>query len=379
MGKLEQDIFKKVKTKVRDEKYVSKLKESINNTEDEVGAVLDAAGVPTMDDYKKAGTPPNLPPNPYLQTVQEKLDAGSDVSFAENGLFHTPLPIQTIKFKATESEHVIQNEGSFIVLGRDRPQGAESGHGRISNRANSIDLVVGRMSSARDGKGPPGSDTVKGAFVDNSFFSDAARIHISQLTDIDKNFGLAQGNSPNSVRRSGIGIKADAVRLIGREGVKIVTGKADGPSGFGMKGETNSLGGKITDPAPTIDLIAGNNTGTIKVWGGLFQPVEHIPNLQPAVKGYIARDAFRDLGNIVDEIWSALYTLTLTQITFNAVLGADPFRGWVPPASVAAVTSQILFVMNSLYHTRVNKSMWEFNYLYPFGYKFICSRNVNIT
>jgi hypothetical protein len=199
------------------------------------------------------------------------------------------------------------------------------------------------------------------------------------LTDIDKSFGLSQTNAPQSVARSGIGIKADAVRIIGREGIKIVTGRADGPSGFGRKGETNSLGGKISESAPTIDLIAGNNTGNIKVWGGLFQPVELIPNLQPAVKGYITRDAFRDLGNIVDELWAAVYALTLSQITFNTVLGADPFRPWVPPGSVAATTSQVLFVMNSLYHTRVNKNMWEFNYLYPFGYKFICSRNVNIT
>ena len=387
MSKKEEKIYKKIRRKLNsdiahhDTAFRDRLENNLTDTVGEVNQTLKEIGEPTVDDYIKAGIPADLPANPIFDTIQEKIDAGEPVVFSENGLFHTAIPLQTIKYKAAENENVMQNEGSFIVLGTDRPKGTESGYGALgSNRANSIDLVVGRMSSARGGKGPPGSDNEEGAFVDNSFFADAARVHISQLTDIDKNFGLSETNSNiGSKQRSGIGIKADGIRIVGREGIKIVTGKADGPGGFGMKGETNSLGGKISEPAPTIDLIAGNNTGTIKVWGGLFQPVEQIPNLQPAVKGYITRDAFRDLGNIIDEIWSAIYTLTLVQIRYNAILGSDPFRPWVPPAAVEAVASQIIFVMNSLYHTRVNKAMWEFNYLYPFGYKFICSRNVNIT
>ena len=387
MSKKEEKIFKKVRRKLNSDNHFSntafrnKLENNLGDTAGQVDQTLKEAGAPTIGDYVEAGIPPDLPPNPVFETVQERIEAGEPVKFSENGLFHTAIPIQTIKYKIAENESVMANEGSFIVLGTDRPKGTESGYGALgSNRANSIDLVVGRMSSARGGKGPPNSDKEEGAFVDNSFFADAARIHISQLTDIDKNFGLSETNSNiGSKQRSGIGIKADGIRIIGRESIKIVTGKADGPSGFGMKGETNSLGGKISEPAPSIDLIAGNNTGTIKVWGGLFQPVEQIPNLQPAVKGYITRDAFRDLGNIIDEIWSAIYTLTLVQIRYNAILGSDPFRPWVPPAAVEAVASQIIFVMNSLYHTRVNKAMWEFNYLYPFGYKFICSRNINIT
>ena len=381
MSKKEEKIFKKVKKKIQNPEYVNKIKSNLNKTVANVDSVIKESGMPSINDYVDAGTPPGLPPNPAFTTLEEKIDAGQPVNFSENGLFHTAIPIQTVKYKASANEKVTQNEGSFIVLGSDKPKGSESGFGAVgSNRANSIDFVVGRMSSARNGEGPPGSDTADGAYVDNSFFADAARIHISQLTDIDKNFGIAETNSKlGSIARSGIGIKADSVRVVGREGVKIVTGRANGASGYGNKGETNSLGGKIGEPSPTIDLIAGNNAGDIQVWGGLFQPVETIPNLQPAVKGYIARDAFRDLGGIVDEIWSAIYALTLIQIRYNSILGSDPFRPWVPPAAVEAVTSQVLFVMNSLYQTRVNKSMWEFNYLYPFGYKYICSRNINIT
>jgi len=234
------------------------------------------------------------------------------------------------------------------------------------------------MSSARGGKGPPGQ---KGgaAQVDNSFFTDAARIHISQLTDIDKNFGIAQGPTQNIRARSGIGIKADAVRVIGREGVKIVTGPADSVSGYGLTGETNSMGGKIMKPAPSIDLIAGNSTASSVTFGGMFNPVETIEYLQPAVKGHLTRDAFLELGNVIEDLWACTYALTLSQVMFNSILGISFFEPWRAGWSAATVISQLNWVMNSLYHVIVNKTFWEFNYLNAAGYKYICSRNVNLT
>ena len=313
------------------------------------------------------------------ETVDQRMQSSQSVQFAENGLFHTAIPIQTIKYKASPNERIIQNEGAYMVLGTDKPDGAASGYGgKGSNRANSIDLVVGRMSSARGGKGPPGQKT-GAAQVDNSFFADAARIHISQLTDIDRNFGIAQGYTQNIKARSGIAIKADAVRVIGREGIKIVTGEADSVSGYGLTGETNSLGGKIVKPAPSIDLIAGNSTDSRITFGGLFNPIETIENLQPAVKGHLTRDAFLELGNVIEDLWACTYALTLSQILFNSILGISFFEPWRAGWSAATVISQLNWVMNSLYHVRVNKTFWEFNYLNAAGYKYICSRNVNLT
>ena len=71
-----------------------------------------------------------------------------------------------------------------------------------------------------------------GQKVGNSFSTDAARIYISQLTAVDKNFGIANRyqsfwkRPDEAPPGSAIGIKADSVRIIGREGIKIVTGKA---------------------------------------------------------------------------------------------------------------------------------------------------------
>ncbi len=332
------------------------------------------------DEYLAAGIPDDLPPNPYFDSIQEKLDNNVPINFSENGIFHTAIPMQTIAYRASENEKVISNEGSYIVLGTDKPSDDSSGYGGIgSNTANSIDLVVGRMAASKGGDGPGGQDQVDGASVSNSFFADAARIHISQMTDIDKNFGIAATHAPPSVARSGIGMKADAIRIIGREGVKIISGPGHDPDGYGMKGETNSFGGKIKQPAPRIDIIAGNNTDNIRVWGGIYQPIEVMSNLQPVVKGYITRDAFKEVGDLLDEIYSAILTLCMTQIEYNAILSIDFFKPWLPPLAMKTIIQQILFVMNAIYQSRVTKSMWEFNYLMPFGYKYICSRAVSVT
>ena len=97
---------------------------------------------------------------------------------------------------------------------------------------------------------------MQGSEVDNNFSKDAARIYISQKTDIDDNFNLREGKNedgsilgtPNSVAKSGIGIKADAVRIMSREGIKLVT-RAD---------NKNSAGDSIEGDYYGIDLVAGN-------------------------------------------------------------------------------------------------------------------------
>tara|TARA_B100000085_G_scaffold131650_1_gene119922 strand:+ start:9009 stop:10133 length:1125 start_codon:yes stop_codon:yes gene_type:complete len=368
-------VFRKVGK--RGQKKQQKAQDLVNEAQrqvQEMGGEFDAS------EFMAAGIPEDLPPNPYFDSVQEKIENNVPINFSENGLFHTAIPMQTIAYRASENEKVTANEGSYIVLGTDKPSDDSSGYGAMgSNIANSIDLVVGRMSAAKNGEGPGGQDQVDGAQVGNSFFADSARIHISQLTDIDKNFGLAQTHAPPSVARSGIGIKADAIRIVGREGIKIVSGPGHDPDGYAMKGETNSLGGKISQPAPRIDIIAGNNTDHVRVWGGLYQPVEMMANLQPVVKGYITRDAFKEISEILDEVMSAIMALVMSQIEYNAILSIDFFRPWLPPLAIKTIVQQILFVMNTIYQTRVTKAMWEFNYLTPYGYKYICSRAVSTT
>ena len=292
-----------------------------------------------------------------------------------SGIFHVSSPDISLSFKAAPNERVIKKGGAYIVLGTDRPGGLAGGFGSRGVMGNSsIDLVVGRLSAVKEGEGP-----TPGTSVDNSFETDAARIYISQLTHIDKNFGLADPD-PLGGGRSGIGIKADHVAVVGREGIKIVTGPMDT-----KPGETNSQGGKIGHGFP-IQLIAGNNTNprTVKVVipSGIQSTAgatESIPTLQPVLLGENTKDAFEDLIELIGEIWASLYALALLQAGYNSVVGIDPLRAWVAAACPATLTPQMTNVINTLWHSRTNLVCWQQNYLQYYGYKGIRSTNVSTT
>ena len=296
---------------------------------------------------------------------------------SDSGVLHTNAPAPTLVFKrAEEKVYPDVQARAQIVFGMDRPDSRKSGYGRMgSNRSATIDLVVGRMASTRKGKGPK-----DGSQVDNDFAADAARIYISQLTDTDKNFGIAKGSHEFMKQRSGIAVKADGVRIIGREGIKIVTGRAHGWKGFGRKGEPNSLGGKIMMPAPPIELIAGNSTETRTMRGGLYNSPETYRQLQGVAMGENTTEAFKDLGKIIDEMWSAMFQFMIYQMVYNAALGPAlaplPAAPIVAGACSAATIAHVNFSVNPLYHVRANKTMWEANHLMRSGYRFIESRNV---
>jgi hypothetical protein len=239
---------------------------------------------------KKARNFKNLSPPQKAAYEDGDLENQVGTSGLTNAGFVEPVP----SYDSTTAEKIISNDhNAWIVLGRDRPAGISSGYGGLGHTgAGSVDIVVGRMGGTTSG--PDSNITVV-----PSFFSDAARIHISQKTDIDDNFALV-GNA-RSLEKSGIGIKADAVRVIGREGVKIVTGKAKNVDGAGNGGEKNSTGGKIEKVAG-IELIAGNDVDA--------EPLEAIAKseaLSETLQEIV--DSIRDLNNIVNDLFK-----TQTQI-----------------------------------------------------------------
>ena len=197
------------------------------------------------------------------------------------------------EFIQADCETVIRGENnSWIVLGRDRPSGVFSGHGGAgSSHAASIDLCVGRggaQSKKTDENGVP-------LYINNDFKSDAARIYISQKTDIDRNFGIVPGIHGNPPNRSGIGIKADNVRIIARESIKLVT-KTD---------DKNSRDGNI-NATMGIQLIAGDDDSDI-------QPLVKGDNLM-AVLDFILDD--------ISALTNVVHSMTLSQITFDGILQA---------------------------------------------------------
>lgn len=197
------------------------------------------------------------------------------------------------------------------------------------------------------------------------------------MTDIDHNFGIAQGNAPQSKARSGIGIKADAVRIIGRESIRLVTGGMQDVK-HQAGGEPTSLGKKIQQPAPTIELIAGNNVEDKIVWGGLFNPRERIRGLQGVCLGANTRDAIMELAENVNTCMGAIISIAQIQQEVCMILGVTS------PVMLGGVMAletlrSMLQGSVSLYHIRAELVTYQINYLTPAGYKCIWSRNVKAT
>ena len=192
----------------------------------------------------------------------------------------------------------------WIVLGRDRWGNASMGKSMEGGtRCGAIDIVVGRMGWE------PNSEVVAQPMFAGG---DAARIYISQRADVDRYFKLrdvepsgfwgkimaklAGGAGalpdpndmnppvPRSVDRSCVGIRADAVRIIGQEGVKILT-----KAGTKM----NSLNREITG-TPGIDLCAGDDPNT----------------LQPMVRGLHMVAAMRETHNLMQETLKIIQDLS---------------------------------------------------------------------
>jgi hypothetical protein len=173
-------------------------------------------------------------------------------------------------YNEASGETVVQGENNnYIVFGRDRPRGVMSGYGgRGEAQCGMIDIVVGRHGIFGDTTNEEGTEI----YLDSSPELDTARIYISQKTDIDQNFGITQADNVNSRHRSAILLKADDVRMVARENIKIVTG-VDRWNSVGF--QPISTGG--------IHLIAGNKGD----------------NLQPLVLG---ENLIRCLESIMDEI-----------------------------------------------------------------------------
>jgi len=126
---------------------------------------------------------------------------------------------QRVPFNSVAGEAVTSMGDSYIVLTKDRPKGVTSGYFAGTN-CSAIDVVTGRISSKRKQtleKNPN--------FKANpSFKFDAARIYVCERTDIDDNFEIQDSGTPPARNKSAVGIKADGVRILAREGIKIISG-----------------------------------------------------------------------------------------------------------------------------------------------------------
>jgi len=157
------------------------------------------------------------------------------------------------RFKAeAEKEFSRGPSNCYIVLGKDRMGDIYSGFGgRGVPNSNSIDLVAG-LASSLEVKSK--LYLTKEDVVDPNPFTDAARVYISQRTDLDTSFGITEGKMYRLDKKqgvSGIAAKADMILVLGRRNVKIKAGQSRGEKNYI---ETDAHGTKLPDAR--IELIA---------------------------------------------------------------------------------------------------------------------------
>lgn len=257
-------------------------------------------------------------------------------------------------------ETVLEGENNnFIVLGRDRTASIASGYGGLGHtQAGSIDIVVGRG-------GPDTPEQTKDGeklYADPNFDKDAARIHISQKTDVDKNMFLVDGRVGDAKAKSAIAMKADHIRLAAREGIKIVT----------RVGTHNSRGGELKSVSG-IDLIAGNND----------------KGLEPMVKGRKIVTALKALAEEIENLNGIVETFLINQMQYNEQIAThfhySPFGGIrtsesfsLMPDGMATCTNLLLQTHSSLFMNKGNLQVYKTKYLTPSGTGWILSRYNNV-
>lgn len=283
------------------------------------------------------------------EEIKERLDREPEILENNTGYYNTSIPEPQPIYNQSDTEKVFLGENnSFIIMGRDRPRGISSGYGGIgATHAGSIDIIAGMTGVLVRNCDPKSGERV---VTDKSPELDAARIYISQRCDIDSDeyFSLAPGEVGTPTARSAIAIKADGVRVIGREGIKLVTGTDT----------YNSFGVNLDDTTPGIDLIAGNDDR----------------ELEPLVKGTSLQVALLEMSELVAEI-NAIMTNFL--VSFLTAKGAQAL-GSIDPATKLTSGTQAVFVLPNLVAQcqahQFELFKWTNNYLYPWGEGYINSR-----
>ena len=306
------------------------------------------------------------------ETLAEAIKQGKRISSVgdSTGILNTNVPEKKYNYVYSQADLKLGTDhgGAQIIFGRDRPSSEPSGYGGAgAQNANTIDIVVGRAAN---------TSLKDGSFVGPLFASDASRIYISQMTDVDVNFGLAAGRSGTLEGRSAVGIKADGVRVIGKHGVKIVTGRSFAFKNLGPDGEKDSLGLSIPNPAPPIELIAGNNDGVRSVLDPVRGGTWDVKTLQGVAMGENTRDCVDELSELLEEFIGLMTSFVTTQTVYNSINGVDPVRSWISGQAPVTSSDYLGKILNSLYQLRVKKNAWSINYTQWYGSKYIPSRNV---
>lgn len=324
--------------------------------------------VPAAQVEQGKDTQPSVPPQPsnFQNAVdmngtdsktQEFLnDTNEQATISAQGIAGDKILEPVPDYIEAPSEKVLSGENnSFVVFGRDRSGSRLSGYGgKGDTKCGSLDIVVGRLGfEARKV-----DENDEQLWVDPNFKKDAARVYLSQKSDIDNYFDLANGKVGNAKTKSAVAIKADGVRIIAREGIKLVTGVD----------KFNSQGGEVR-VISGVDIIANNDDR----------------GLQPLVKGKNLQIALERLTNHVDKLNGIVDAFLMIQTEYNRqIMGhfhISPYFAMpttpsdvLLPAGSKCLFDSLTKVKKSLVAHKKNLVSFKLTYLQVFGKKYICSR-----
>ena len=206
-------------------------------------------------------------------------------------------------------------------------------------------------------------------YVDNNYEHDASRIYISEKTDIDKRFKLR--GDKLSLGKSAIGIKSDHIRIIGGEGIKLISTPYKNLS---------SVDNTVPTVRPSgVEIIALNSNTSVF-------------DIQPMVKGDNLRDFLDEmvknlatLSGILEE--NILYQSKVNKLLHNHdhafFIGGYPFPTSTPaygksPEDFIKKTREVTKAEKELkskvknFYYKINEL--KRNYLDSQDEKYICSK-----
>ena len=187
-----------------------------------------------------------------------------------------------------------QKNGCYIIMGKDKNiKTKDTGNTEVPSESNSksyeagsIDLFVGLNKLNRSKLEVATSESestgrLEQKYLNSDFSKDSARIYISEKANPDEYFSLPRSPlSPSDIGKSSVVMLSDSTRIVGRNSLKLITGKY---------GSLNSVNQKNSN-VKGIHLIAGSDPS----------------GLEPMVKGdklveYLKKQN-RSLLSIIDKI-----------------------------------------------------------------------------
>ena len=265
-----------------------------------------------------------------------------------------PLPAEPyLRYKAAPGEFVTSLGDAYIVLGKDRPAGLDSGYFGETN-CSTIDVVTGRLGAV----GQKIQETDTDARSENNFTLDAARVYISQRTDIDDNFGLTE-----FLQKVG-SVDGAAKNKSARESIKLVT----------MTDQFNSTNNNIKGKYG-IDLIGGAN---INEPNYDLQPMIKGGNMVDAMNGIVEHLAQLDTQfAMVDKMIAQLTTAMVGHVHVPTI----PFTPFTsPPVDPVSISNNVLTYIDNIMQVveinlrQFNHGAYKASYLMDGSPTYICSK-----